>query len=249
MSHNRENAVTAVLTSCGRFDLLERAIRSFIEHNTAPLARFLLMEDSGSNAARDIAAAIDPGIEVMVGQRGQLGSIDHAYGTVQTPYIFHFEDDYIFLRGGFIEESLTLLEKHDWISMVSARRWHHTELNLTPVSCEGIEVFLPPPSAHPGWFGYAFHTGLRRKREWQRFGPFKPYDREWDVSYAMKRAGLRMAYLAEAASYDSDDGVSVSAVDPARKRNGIGKKKYKLKKSLKKGLFVIERALGRYDRK
>lgn len=240
--------VTVVLTSCGRFDLLERGLRSFFQHNTAPIDRFLLMEDSGDESVRAIAASVDPGIEVHVGRRGQHGSIDHAYGMVTTPYIFHCEDDYIYLRGGFIEESLTLLKADDRFSMVSGRIWHHQNLFDVPVTelC-GIPVRLPPRALHPGWFGYAFHTGLRRKREWQRFGPFTRYPREWDVSYAMKRAGLRMAYLAEPAYTDEDAGVSVGAVDPARKRFGWSRQAYRFRKAAKKRLFQVERALGRYD--
>ena len=240
-------AVTVVLTSCGRFDLLERGLRSFFQHNTAPLARFLLMEDSGDDAVRDVAASVDPGIEVHVGRRGQHRSIDHAYGMVETPYIFHCEDDYIYFRGGFIEQSLTLLKANEEISMVSGRIWQHANLFDVPVSVlNGIEVRLPPRSLHPGWFGYAFHTGLRRRREWQRFGPFARYAREWDVSYAIKRAGLRMAYLADPAYVDDDAGISVGAVDPARKRRGMGRQFYRFRKALKKRLFLVERAFGRY---
>lgn len=242
------DAVTVVLTSCGRFDLLDRGLRSFYEHNTAPIARFLLMEDSGDESVREIAAAVDPTIEVHVGKRGQLGSIDHAYGMVETPFIFHCEDDYIFLRGGFIEESLKILNADDRISMVSGRRWNHADQFDVPVTeHSGIPVLMPPRALHPSWFGYAFHTGLRRKREWERFGPFTPYRREWDVSYAMKRAGLRVAYLAEAAYDDEDAGVSVGAVDPTRKRRGWGRRLYAFRKSVKKAVFFIERALGRYE--
>jgi len=167
---------------------------------------------------------------------------------VETPYIFHCEEDYVYFRGGFIEESLTLLKADDTISMVSGRTWHHQdEFDVPVVDHHGIQVRMPPRNLHPGWFGYAFHTGLRRKREWDQFGPFKPYAREWDVSYAMKRAGLRMAYLADAAYCDEDEGVSVGAVDPTRKRFGVGRRMYTLRKSMKKSLFKVERALGRYN--
>jgi len=243
-----DDRVTVVLTSCGRFELLERSLRSLLDKNTAPFDRFLLMEDSGDESVRDIVSAVDPGIEVHVGRRGQLGSIDYAYGLVETPYIFHCEDDYVYFRGGFIEESLTLLKADETISMVSGRVWHHQDqFDVPVVEHHGLQVRMPPRGLHPGWFGYAFHTGLRRKREWQRFGPFKPLGREWDVSYAMKRAGLRMAYLAEAAYVDEDEGHSVGATDPFRKRRSLGRRISTVKKSFKKGLFHVEKALGRYD--
>lgn len=241
------DAVTVVLTSCGRFDLLERGLRSFYKKNTAPIDRFLFMENSGDETAREIARSVDPGIEVHLGRRGQLGSIDHAYGLVETPFIFHCEDDYVYFRGNFIEESMTILKADNQISMVSGRTWHHDNLFHVPVTeHSGISVRLPRRSLHPGWFGYAFHTGLRRKREWERFGPFAQHSREWDVSYTMKRAGFRMAYLAEEAYVDDDNGVSIGAKDPMRARFGWRRKLYRLRKMLKKRLFKIERALGYY---
>lgn len=251
MSAAAGDLVTMVVTSCGRFDLLERMLRSFRAHNTHPIQRIIVTEDSGDPRAEAIAARIDPTIEVHVAQprRGQIRSIDYAYGLVETPYIFHAEDDYVFLRGGFIEESLAILKADAQASMVSGRVFFHDEQFATPIprgEIAGVPVILPPRSLHPGWFGYAFHTGLRRVAEWQRFGPFAPYEREWDVSYAMKRAGLHMVYLAEPAFMDHDEGLSVGAIDPTRKHRGIGRMGYSLKKSAKKTLFTVECALGRY---
>ena len=78
------DAVTVVLTSCARFDLLERGLRSFFEKNTYPIERFLLIEDSGDKTAREIAKAVDESIEVHVAavRRGQSASIDYAYGCL-----------------------------------------------------------------------------------------------------------------------------------------------------------------------
>ncbi len=248
------DAVTVVLTSCARFDLLERGLRSFFEKNTYPIERFLLIEDSGDETAREIAKAVDESIEVHVAavRRGQSASIDYAYGLVETPYIFHTEEDYFYLRGGFIEDGLRILKAHDAVSVVSGEGFQDRQrtfngLTLPVKKLAGVDVLLPPRSLHPGWYGYAFHPGLRRKREWERFGPFAPYRREWDVSYTMKRAGMHMAYLAIAAYDDDDGGYSVGALDPVRKRKGWGRKLHTIRKSLKKYFFYLERALGRYD--
>ncbi len=245
--------VTVVLTSCRRFDLLERGLRSFFAHNTYPIERFLLMEDSGDETAREIAHAIAPSIEVHIASppRGQIASIDYAYSMVETPYIFHSEEDYVFHRGGFIEESLKVLKADDRISMVSGRgaadMGHQFDPEqLSVIQIGGIDIQMPPRAGHPSWHGYAFHAGLRRKREWEDFGPFTPFIREWDVSYAMKRAGLRMAYLVPPAFVDIDEGISTGGGDPTRPR-GLRKYGYKIRKSLKRYRFSAERRLGRYD--
>src|SRR5215470_12376301 len=116
--------ITFVLTSCGRFDLLTETIASFLAFNTAPIARYLVIEDSGDASVRDVIGVFDTEIEVLVNDppRGQMKSIDRAYADVDTPLIFHCEDDWRFFRSGFIEESLLLLEHLADISTVLCRR-------------------------------------------------------------------------------------------------------------------------------
>ena len=42
------------MTSCGRFDLLAETLRTFVACNTAPIARWLVVEDSGREEVRDV---------------------------------------------------------------------------------------------------------------------------------------------------------------------------------------------------
>jgi hypothetical protein len=106
--------ITVVLTSCNRFDLLEATLRSFFKFNTYPVEKILIIEDSGDRQGLEnvlskfqydrFATIVNPE------QLGQQKSIDKAYSQVDTEYIFHCEDDWDFLRKGFIEDSLALLE-------------------------------------------------------------------------------------------------------------------------------------------
>ena len=52
---------------------------------------------------------------------GQLKSIDKAYREVDTKYIFHCEDDVNFLKKGFIEKSMELMEEDEKILVVGLR--------------------------------------------------------------------------------------------------------------------------------
>ncbi|MBK6807259.1 MAG: hypothetical protein IPG84_21505 [Betaproteobacteria bacterium] len=45
---------------------------------------------------------------------GQMTSIDRAYALVDTPYVFHCEDDWRFFRSGFVEESRVVLRPSRW---------------------------------------------------------------------------------------------------------------------------------------
>jgi hypothetical protein len=133
-SHDRKTngmQVTCVLTSCGRFDLLERTLHSFFEFNTFPIKKFIIIEDSGYiNSATIIKEMIDqlkiykpPEFLVIENKHniGQVKSIDWAYFHVETEYIFHMEDDWEFYAPGFIEESALIMQSNPWIITVSRK--------------------------------------------------------------------------------------------------------------------------------
>ena len=196
--------VTFVLTSCGRFDLLEETLSSFFAHNTAPIARYLIIEDSGLYAVRKVTARFPFPIEVIVNRPslGQFASIDKAYATVTTPYIFHCEDDWRFFRSGFIEDSLALLQLDRSISVVCSRRLENQRKNLScvldapVVTIRGIGYRKADPWRNRLWHGYTFNPGLRRMSDYRMLGSFKRWGDESDASLFFKRKRMVVAFLA-----------------------------------------------------
>lgn len=200
-----------VVTSCGRFDLLARSLESLRAQADIAPAQVIVTEDSGDERAHDIVEAIYPGAEVIVNRPhlGQMASIDLAYSKVAHPFIFHCEDDWQFLRSGFIGESARLLETLPDVSMIGLR----DRAILNPlvrksptVEIAGVSCWLYDPSLHPEYFSYSFNPGLRRTSDARAIGPFKPLGGEADVSYHFKRKGFRMAGLAvPAVTHIGDD--------------------------------------------
>ena len=168
--------VTVVLTSCNRFDLLEKTLTSFFEHNTYPIRQFILVEDSGKDEVRD---AIPPKyrdrINLIINQPqlGQVASIDKAYRLVETDYIFHCEDDWLFYRPEFIEDSKAILKAEPQALMVKLRSYHHdliyygaralvlSDRKITEnVAHYRVNTTLP----HSQYF--SFNPGLRRRAQY-----------------------------------------------------------------------------------
>ena len=194
--------ITFVLTSCGRFDLLDETLSSFFVHNTAPIARYLLIEDSGLDTVRKLVEHFPIPIEVIVNRPslGQIASIDNAYETVTTPYVFHCEDDWRFFRSGFIEESLALLKIDPSISVVCSRSLNDADrfssvLDAPLVTIGGVSYRKPHPWRDPVWKGYTFNPGLRRMSDYQVLGSFKRWGDESDASLFFKRKGMVIAFL------------------------------------------------------
>lgn len=202
----QDTGIAFVLTSCGRFDLLEETLATFLECNTAPIDRYLVIEDSGDARVRDVVSRFDAPIEVIVNDPplGQMRSIDRAYAAVEAPYIFHCEDDWRFFRPGFVEESLELLRFDPTISTVLCRRLGqnslHDLIGDAPLRVHaGIRYRKRPLWAQWDWGGYSFNPGLRRLADYRRIGSFAKWSTEKNASLFFKKLGMAVAALEEPA--------------------------------------------------
>src|SRR5262245_8192746 len=111
--------MTTVLTSCGRFDLLEETVSSFSRFFDAP--KIIVAEDSDQPAAASAFADKFPSlVEMRVNnpRLGQMRSIDGVYATFDTPWILHLEDDWAFRQSLDLDRVTDFLQAHPDISVV-----------------------------------------------------------------------------------------------------------------------------------
>ena len=246
MQEISEDDYTIVVTSCGRFDLLRETLASLFKHLERPARRVLVIEDSGDESVRAALADLWPPVEVIVNnpQLGQMKSLDKVYALVDTPYVFHCEDDWEFFRDGFLAESFALLKARPDVSMVALRP--RSELNPLvrdmPVEKLGdLEYFTLDPSLHPEYFSYSFNPGLRRLSDIRALGSLAAIGHEPDVSFAFKQRGMRMANLQHPAVRHIGDGRHVH--DPTQPKKA--KTPWaKLKRSIEKRVKRWKRARG-----
>jgi hypothetical protein len=166
--------VTLVITACNRPQYLARTLDSFVRHNTYPLARAVIVEDSGLAGINDFARSrLRCDVDLVYNARnvGQMESIDRAYARVDTRYVFHCEEDWEFVRPGFVEASKAVLDAEPRVVCVWLRGIDDT--NGHPVE----------PSGHPGyaylargyrgvWHGFTLNPGLRRLADYKLLAPF-----------------------------------------------------------------------------
>lgn len=169
--------VTVVLTSCGRLDLLKQTIDSFRQYNTYPIEKFIVIDDSGDwNFHKELMSTIkDVTFILNVENLGLIKSIDVAYSHVNTPYIFHCEDDWLFLKSGFIEDSLQILENYPeimqvWIRSDQNPNGHPIEPELMEIN--GVKFKMVGTYQHNVWHGFSFNPGLRRLKDYQLIAPY-----------------------------------------------------------------------------
>lgn len=193
--------ITAVLTSCRRYDLLNRTLESFFRTNTAPLDAFIVVEDGAEipDDVRSIHAGRDI-TWIAAGRRvGQIAAIDYAYSRVRTPYVFHLEDDWEFYRTGYIEKSLLLLEAHPKCLQVYLRALNDTQKHPVlphPFVTEGVE-WRRMAYNHilmGEWHGFSFNPGLRRLADYVSIGGYGVHTRFDQAQPGLSESAISKLY-------------------------------------------------------
>ena len=163
--------VTLVVTSCDRHDLLRRTLESFVKFNTYPIHETIIVEDSDRAIPIDLfrlGGLGNVGLLLNVQRIGQIPSIDRAYAQVQTPYIFHCEDDWEFHREGFIEQSMQILESYPEVMQV----WLREDSGHLALKTAQYPFFTMQLDWAGGWSGFSFNPGLRRLCDYKKIGNY-----------------------------------------------------------------------------
>lgn len=170
--------ITLAVTSCGRMDLLEKTLISFFKFNTYPIKKTIIVDDSAGNFDTLRISKVIPGeSEFIINEQniGQIRSIDRLYSKINTPYIFHCEDDWEFYESGFIEESLAILEENPKIFTVWLRA--HNDTNGHPLTAvtelNSVDPHKLMAKNYRGvWSGFSFNPGLRRLEDYLLVSPY-----------------------------------------------------------------------------
>lgn len=180
-----DSDVTVVITSCNRPLLLEKTLNSFFKYNTYPIKEIIIIDDYGLQNVNDFVLKKYNynHFNLLYNKKniGQVNSIDIAYRYVTTKYIFHCEEDWEFLKPGFIEVSMNILEKDAKIFTVWLRP--HNDLSNHPVIYDikydnyyklALYSYIYNNN-NITWCGFTFNPGLRRTSDVLKYHPYNYY--------------------------------------------------------------------------
>ena len=218
-----KDKMSFVLTSCGRFDLLDRTLESFFKYNDYPLENIYLTEDSVDKSVyKKIQKKWGKKLDLLFNEKkkGQISTIVEAYKLVKTPYIFHCEDDWIYTRKNFIQDSLKILEYDSKIIQV----WLESQ-----ESASRLDVFEYGPLkkykgigfrevyCKEGWeWGYfSFRPGVKRMKDYNLIGGYERFKNELDIGVCYKNHGFYTVIIENSAV--KDIGLDQTIFDPTRK--------------------------------
>ena len=218
-----QKKITFVLTSCGRIDLLDKTLESFFQKNTYPFEDFFLVEDSVDQSVYNhIQKKWSEKLTLIFNEkkRGQIQSIVDTYKKVKTPYIFHCEDDWVYTRDKFVEDSFKILETDEKIIQV----WLESK-----ESASRLDIFEYGPLQKVGKIGYrkvfcedgwewgyfSFRPGIKRMSDYNLIGGYGGYKNELDIGVSYKNKGFYTVIIEDPAVVDI--GLDRTILDPTRK--------------------------------
>lgn len=179
------NDVTVVITSFNRFDLLRRTIDSFNKYNTYPVREIVIIDDSADVTMQNKIKSTYPNYSLIFNDKnkGLVESIDIAYAGVTTPYIFHSEDDFDYIKPGFIENCIKVMEYDPLIFRVGIRgRTHNNSLDpkihmAGDIPYRFAKFYSWDIEAHGNqfWHGFGFQCGMIRKCQYDLVKPYTQY--------------------------------------------------------------------------
>ena len=189
--------ITLVITSCMRYDLLEKTISS-MEPWIGNFPAKILIEDSNLGQVNLFDKLRSKGWKVLLNHRqiGQHLSIDRAYEQVQTPYIFHVEDDWNFIGIPDFETAKMILKQKlpngESVSCVSfcisqKTRQNNKEIWKDVELEQNNNFFYPSQDLKYKWNHFAFNPCLLSCKLWQEFGPWEHFVSEGSIAKYMRK--------------------------------------------------------------
>jgi hypothetical protein len=130
-----------------------------------------------------------------------------AYMQVESRYVFHLEEDWEFYRGGFIEDSLSILKKAPTIMQVWIRSEDDTNghPHYDSLRDSGRVNYYIVHKNHLGkWHGFSFNPSLKRMGDYfqhgtyssiSKFHPEQPWLSEMRIGKYMNKLGYVAAII------------------------------------------------------
>jgi glycosyltransferase involved in cell wall biosynthesis len=225
--------ITLCITMGRRPELLRRTLESLNQWCT--FEKVIAINDFRDDATNQVFLEVFPNSELisLTEQLGHHGAVDYMYAKVETPYVFHCEDDWLFDAPFNFEAMKDLLSTNKSVSQICFRKM--SDFSADDVDPEKVvEVVSPQMSylrldhLHKQWHGYTFNPHLVSRQLWAELGGFGSFKKERHISRAVRAQGRYVAYLNPGNCSHLGDAQSVSL--HVTKPTGLRKLRKQIKK-------------------
>jgi hypothetical protein len=197
-----------------------------MKFNTYPIERFVIIDDSAKPLVFENIEKINDKfgkifeLHFNYEKLGQVRSIDKIYSTVNTDFIFHCEDDWLFYKPGFIEKSIDVLNFDEKIIQVIIRPKNDSYVtgfsNEILQTTSGIKYRKVVPTSYMvdpvinrwvrDYHGFTMNPGLRRLKEYKLLPSYTSISDENGPEEPLDIFYKNLGYYAVTICETNDDG-------------------------------------------
>lgn len=195
--------ITAFILSCNRLPLLEKTVKSFLHTKDLP-TKIVIVDDSGCDHIFEHLVeqyGLFADIICFPENRGLWWAKDFMVSFCSTAYIFYVEEDWLFLKTGYLSKSKAILEKYRDIGSIdiSWRTFEEEGLDsYDPTLIDDMFYYKKPwriSQYHLHWFLWQGSPNLKRREDLILLGRVESYYNEWNVDRKYYALGFRGVYL------------------------------------------------------
>jgi FkbM family methyltransferase len=192
------DTVTLFITACGRPDMLEICLRTFVKYNTHPISQVIICEDCEMPGIDDFAYEILPyPTKIIYNPKRlfQMKSIENGLQYITSEFVFHLEDDWEFYDYGFIEKSLDILKQNDKVTSVWLHNFEelYSKYGFRMLYLPIEKYYLVYPPVVEGFGYFSWHPGLRRVSVQKQGAPYPEGFDEGTLNQYFREKGMYAA--------------------------------------------------------
>ncbi len=203
--------ITLTITTCKRYDLFVATMNSFLNccQDLLRIDYWICVDDHSEEQDIEKMRQLYPFLTIVPNPiKGHANSMNIIRDVVQTPYIFHMEDDWKFIqKRNYITECMTVLNSNDNIGQCLLNR-NYAEVNLDcvggiPCEINGIRYYIHEHAKNTEeqqtfnkkysggvncayWPHFSFRPSLVKRNVYLEFGKFNYDAAHFEMEYARK---------------------------------------------------------------
>lgn len=191
---NQTSDITLCLTIGLRPDLLRNSLTSLFAH--VRFAKVIAINDFRDEATNSVFRELCPQGQLVSLDRqlGHHAAVDHAYSLIETPYVFHSEDDWHFDSSIDLISAMDLLSKNPELSQLCFRKIE--DFSFSAEETDRIVHFqrsglncVRLDELHDQWHGYTFNPHLAALETWRSVGGFSKFKKNAIFLEALEEMG------------------------------------------------------------
>lgn len=198
-----DSDITSFILSCNRLELLEKTITSFLKTRDL-ITKIVILDDSGVDGVFEKLVEKYGNIADVVcfpENRGLWWAKDFMVSFCFTKYIFYVEDDWAFLKTGYLQKSKNILEKYRDIGSIDISWRTFEEEGFDTYENELIDesfYYKKPWRVSPNhlfWFIWQGSPNLKRRDDLLLLGRVEKYFTEWNIDRKFYSLGFKGVFL------------------------------------------------------